>query len=59
MEENNNLTKCYAGDHAGVGSYLCQRCNYAVVGVKDSYTIPTCPCCEGVLFTACEQDNQE
>lgn len=59
MEQKNHFTECFAGDNAGVGSYLCQNCNYAVVGVQDSYTIPTCPCCEGVMFIAHELENQE
>lgn len=58
MEQRYSYIKCQTGDNAGVGVYLCQTCNYAVEGIKDSYTIPTCPCCEGVLFTACDSDNR-
>ncbi|WED24591.1 hypothetical protein L3Q72_17095 [Vibrio sp. JC009] len=59
MEQTDKYTKCHTGEHAGAGVYLCQTCNYAVVGVEDSYTIPSCPCCEGMLFTSCEESKHE
>lgn len=58
MERKDNIRECRAGEAPGAGVYVCQCCNYAIVSIKDSYMLPTCPCCEGTVFTICEQEDE-
>lgn len=56
MEHKDQCRNCKAGDTAGIGVYVCQTCNFAIVSVREDYTLPNCPCCEGELFIEYEQD---
>lgn len=56
MEHKDSVRDCKTGDATGAGVYICQQCNFAIVSMKNSYTLPACPCCEGTLFIECEQE---